>query len=173
MGIPEPIVHTTLIFMAIVAAFCVMQLFLRCLGVRPPASRGRRALHQHTSRRSAAKTTPPSRSSSTLWLDSAAGCSGCARGCTSGTRCCVRSTRARAAASRRRRASARTSCRRPPKYSVIYGGAGAAGRVGANAPRCPSPAREGLAPHYLARRLSPISRFPWRGSDTPAGAQTP
>ena len=43
MGIPEPIVHTTLIFMAIVAAFCVMQLFLRCLGVRPPASRGRRA----------------------------------------------------------------------------------------------------------------------------------
>ena len=32
-GIPEPIVHTTLIFMAIVAAFCVMQLFLRCLGV--------------------------------------------------------------------------------------------------------------------------------------------
>ena len=38
MGIPEPIVHTTLIFMAIVAAFCVMQLFLRCLGVRPPAS---------------------------------------------------------------------------------------------------------------------------------------
>ena len=33
MGIPEPIVHTTLIFMAIVAAFCVMQLFLRCLGV--------------------------------------------------------------------------------------------------------------------------------------------
>ena len=33
MGIPEPIVHTTLIFMAIVAAFCVMQLFLRCLRV--------------------------------------------------------------------------------------------------------------------------------------------
>ena len=47
MGIPEPIVHTTLIFMAIVAAFCVMQLFLRCLGVRPPASPDRAALHRY------------------------------------------------------------------------------------------------------------------------------
>ncbi len=42
MGIPEPIVHTTLIFMAVVAAFCVMQLFLRCLGARPPASLDRK-----------------------------------------------------------------------------------------------------------------------------------
>ena len=131
MGIPEPIVHTTLIFMAIVAAFCVMQLFLRCLGARPPASRGRRALHQHTSRRSAAKTTRPSRSSSTPSRASAAGSSGSARGCTSGTRCCVPSTRAKAAANRRRPGSARTWC--PPKSSVIYYDVAAA-RSGARPP---------------------------------------
>ena len=155
MGIPEPIIHTTLIFMAIVAAFCVMQLFLRCLGARPPASRGRRAPHQHTSRRSAARTTRASHWSSTRSRASAAGSSGSARGCTSGTPYSVQFMKEKVVASRRRPASARTWC--PPKSSVIYT-ASRRPRGAGEAPRTACAARRGARLYSGAQLLRSETR---------------